>query len=148
MALPTKAYDFQNINTEIGETKVKVKKISFSTTVATEKIKAPGARKDVDFTDGVFSVEEITATFEFTEWKNFVGSVGPGFMRKKSMFDWSLVHSHDGMPTMTDKLIGCRCVGHSRDHEAGESPLEVEATFQALDFEEGGENGGIDPFAD
>lgn len=147
MALTVVAYDFQNLKTEVGETKVKVKSISWSTTVESEKIYGSG-RKAIDYTDGRFTVEDGSATLEFAEYKNLIGELGPGFMRKKSKFDWSLISEHEGHPAMPDVLKGVRIIGSSRDHEEGPDPLEVEISFQILDVEEGSENGGIDPFAD
>jgi len=147
MALDVKAYDYQNIKTEVGTTKVKAKSVSFSITVESEKIYGSG-RKAIDYTDGRINVEDGTARFEFAEWKNLVGEVGGGYMRKSRKFDWALIHEHDGMPVITDRLIGCRIMGLSRDHEEGAAPLEVEATIQFLDFAEGTESGEIDPFAD
>jgi hypothetical protein len=145
--MDVRAYDYQNVKTEIGTTKVKAKSVSWSETVESEKIYGSG-RKAVDYTDGRHTVEDGTATLEYAEWCNLIAAIGPGFMRKRNRFDWSLIHEHDGNPVTTDTLKGVRIIGSSRDNEEGPTPLEVEFTFQVLDVEHGSPDGGIDPFAD
>jgi hypothetical protein len=147
MAIDVRAYDYQNIKTEIGATKVKAKSVSWSESVESEKIYGSG-RKALDYTDGRHTVEDGTAVLEWAEWRNLIGEIGPGFMRKRKRFDWALIGEHEGNPVITDVLKSCRIIGSSHDGEEGPDPLEVEFTFQVLDVEHGTENGGIDPFAD
>jgi hypothetical protein len=141
------AYDHATLTTDNGYVLEGVKSISWSDTVESEKIRG-GGRKAIDYTDGVHDVDDGSMTIEFYGWRNLIGSMGKGFMRKRKKSDWSLAYAHEGEPLVTDILKGVRIAGSSRDHEEGPDPLEVEVTLQILDVEHGSPDGGLDPFAD
>lgn len=132
MAINSVAYDFENIRIDLGGTEtIGLRSISYEDGFENEKMM--GARRWAeDSTEGVYNAEDAEAELLFYEYRNLISRLGNGFGNKSKRFDISVTYAHDGEPTVTDILQGCRIRTPAADHSQGGDNLVVSVTFEVM----------------
>lgn len=67
------------------------------------------------------------------EWEEMLTAFGNGYMEAR--FDVVVTYAEDGMPTVTDKLIGCKLSKVSNQHSAGDDGLTVKLDLVVMHIE-------------
>ena len=117
-----------------GEIYTGLKAISYSDKI--ERSKARGAGREVlGRTAGEYDCEG-SMTLMREDFHEMVDRFGDGWMDKA--FDITVTYAEEGMPTRTDRLVGCLIDGGNTNNEQGTDPLEAELPLNILRIERNG----------